>query len=319
MKVVILGAGAIGTILAGHLARAGHEVSLIARGKRAGDLESQGVRIAGINSFQTNCQIVREPQLLTNTDLFINTVKTYDSASALSALSGIKPKLTFSVQNGVAKEAELCARFGNDAVIGAMADFSGEVCDDGSVLFTRNVNLHLGELDGAMSERVVQLAAAIQAAGINARAIDNVKTVIWSKYTGWLSLLLLSVLTRQYTGDYLRDPATAQVAVDIIRECAQLPAALGIPLISLSPVPVPRVMAGSAADGCAVVQETGATMHAQAPTHRLSGLQDLLRGRKLELEETVGYALREARARGIAMPVTETCYRIASAINRTLG
>jgi ketopantoate reductase len=60
-------------------------------------------------------------------------------------------------------------------------------------------------------------------------------------------------------------------------------------------------------------------MTSQAPTHRLSALQDLLRGRRLELEETVGHALAQGRARGLAMPTLETCYRIAAGINRGQG
>jgi 2-dehydropantoate 2-reductase len=190
--------------------------------------------------------------------------------------------------------------------------------EDGAALFTRNINLHLGELNGELTARVCAIAEAIHAAGINARAVPNVQTLVWSKYTGWLALMLLAVLTRRFTGDYLQDPDVAKVVAEITRETAQLAHARGIPLLDISPVPVVRVLAGSAEEAAAIVQEVGVRMAAQAPTHRLSSLQDLLRGRRLELEETVGYAYRQGLELGFPMPVLTTCYRIAAAINRGL-
>ncbi len=318
MHVVILGAGALGSILAAHLARASHHVELIARGARAALLTEHGIDIRGLQAFKARCAIVREPASLRDADVFINTVKTYDSVAALNLVRELRPKVALSVQNGVVKEEELRARFGAATVLGAMADFSGELSDDGAVLFTRNINLHLGELNGELTPRASGVAEAIHAAGINARAVTNIQSLVWSKYTGWLALMLLAVLTRRCTGDYLQDPDVASVVAEITRETAQLAQAGGIPLLDVSPVPVLRLLAGSAEEAVAIVQEVGVRMAAQAPTHRLSSLQDLLRGRRLELEETVGYAYRQGVELGLPMPVLATCYRIAAAINRGL-
>lgn len=319
MHFVILGAGALGSLLAACLVRDGHRVQLVARGQRAKLLAADGLRIEGLLELRARCEIVEDPAVPDSADIFVNTVKTYDSAAGLAALSRLRPGLAFSVQNGVIKEAELAARFGAAQVMGAMADFSGELTDNGAVTFTRNINLHLGELDGPVSPRAQELAAVIHAAGINARPVADIRTLIWSKYTGWLALMLMAVLTRRYTGDYLRDPDVARVAVRLVREASALAASLGIPLADGSPMPVSRICAGSEDDALDVVQEVGARMHGQAPTHRLSALQDLLRGRRLELEETVGYALAEGRARGLSMPTLETCYRIVAGINHGQG
>lgn len=315
MHFVILGAGALGSLLGAHLTRAGHRVELIARGARAAVLQDSGVQVTGLHTFETRCEIVRDPAALVDADVFINTVKTYDSIAGLETLRALRPKLAFSVQNGVVKENELRTRFGSDVVLGAMADFSGELVDDGAVLFTRNINLHLGEMTGELSPRVHEVANLIHAAGINARVVDNIQSICWSKYTGWLALMLLAMLTRRFTGDYLRDGGVARVAAQMIRETAQLAHHLGIPLLDISPVPIVRVLAGSENEAAAVVQEVGAHMAAQAPTHRLSSLQDLLRGRRVELEETVGYACRSGAELGLALPVLTTCYRLAAAIS----
>jgi len=317
MHFVILGTGALGTILGGHLARAGHRVQLLARGARAAHLAQQGLRIAGLNDFTIYCEIVTDPSAVTAADVFINTVKTYDSVAALKALTNLKPPLAFSVQNGVVKEEELIARFGRPPVIGAMADFSGELASEGTVLFTRNINLSLGELGGT-SERVAVLATAIAGAGVNARVVDNIESIEWSKYCGWVALMMLAVLTRQVTGQYLQDLNVARIAARITREMAGLATRLNIPLVDSFPVPMTRILQGNEDDAVVVVQKVGALMHTQAPTHRMSSLQDVLRGRPLELEETVGYALQKGREFGLQFSALETCYRLVAGINRDL-
>jgi 2-dehydropantoate 2-reductase len=319
MHFVIMGAGALGILLAAHLSRTGHEVQLIARGARARALAEAGLEVRGLTAFRARCAITDDPASPAQTDVFINTVKTHDSAQALASLTRLQPRVAFSVQNGVVKEAELIERFGAAAVLGAMADFSGELEDDDAVLFTRNINLHLGELDGSPSARATEIAAAIHAAGINARVATDIQSVIWSKFTGWVALFLMSVLTRRYTGQYLRDPDVALVVAQIVRETALLPQSLGIPLQDISPMPVLGITGDTEQEAVARVISVGERMHANAPLHRLSALQDLLRGKRLELDQTIGYACREGARLGLAQPVLNTCHRIAAGINRGLG
>lgn len=318
MKFAILGAGALGILLAAHLSRAGHEVQLIARGGRARSLAANGLVVRGLADFRARCAIVEDPREVGVTEVFINTVKTHDSAAGLASLAGLAPALAFSVQNGVVKEEELIRRLGARQVLGAMADFSGELAADESVLFTRNINLHLGELDGRVSARALGLAQAIDDAGIRARVADDIQSVIWSKFTGWLALFLISVLTRRYTGQALSDPDIAGVATRIVREAARLPATLGIPLQDISPLPVLSLSTEPEAAAVERLMDVGARMHAAAPLHRLSALQDLLRGRPLELDQTVGHACREGARLGLEQPVLNTCYRIVAGINRGL-
>ena len=318
MRCIVLGAGALGSILAAHLVRAGHDLTLIARGARAAFLKERPLRVTGLIDLSVQVPICTDPASLRGADLFINTVKTSDSRAALAPLVALAPALALSVQNGVVKEEELVERFGAGAVLGAMADFSGELCADGSVLFSRNVCLHIGEPDGGLSPRVEHVASQLDAAGIVCRASDAISTVVWSKYVGWNALMLTSVLTRRPTAEFLLDADSALVVARITREMAALAAARGIPLRDQSPLPVAGIVAGSEADAAARVRETGALFARVAPAHRMSSLQDVTRGSPLELDETVGYALEAARALGLAMPVTELCHRLAACVNRGL-
>lgn len=315
-RFVILGAGALGSILAAHLLAAGHAVTVVARGPRAAFLAEHGLQLSGLSDLRITCPVVSNPAAIDEAAVFINTVKTFDTEAALRPFAHLRPALAFSVQNGVMKEDALTAVFGPAAVVGAMADFSGELCDDDTVAFTRNVCLHLGELAGGHSARVGELVATLDAAGITTRETGAITEVIWSKYVGWVALMLLAVLTRQGTATYLRDPDSARVVARITREMALLAKARGIALRDQSPVPALSVAAGDEEAAVAVVQQLGDTFAEKAPGHRMSSLQDVERGRALEVDETAGYALRQGQALGLEMPTLALCYQLAAAIHR---
>ena len=78
MKIVILGAGALGTVLGAHLARAGEDVTLLARGQRAAYLQEHGATITGLVDFTVPVRVVTDPQRVHDADVLLVTVKTYD-------------------------------------------------------------------------------------------------------------------------------------------------------------------------------------------------------------------------------------------------
>jgi 2-dehydropantoate 2-reductase len=310
MRFAIVGAGALGTVLGAHLARAGHEVAMIARGERARVLQRLGLVLNGLSDIKARPQVVDDPSKLLETGTLIIATKAIDTAQTLASLKHLRLENAFSVQNGVLKNELLATVFGYSRVIGAMADFSGELLANGEVKFTRNVCLHLGEEKGGMSPRVEALAAAIDGAGVRSAAASNIRTREWSKFAGWIAQFPLAVLTRQITWKFLMDERSAMVIVRIVREAAQLAAALKIELLDMPPLPVPSIMHGSDAQAIEIVRGIGQKFHDTSPEHRMSAQQDVLRGSRLETEETLGYALQKAREHGVPMPTLDTCYRI---------
>jgi 2-dehydropantoate 2-reductase len=310
MRFSILGAGALGTILGAHLSRAGHEVVMIARGERARVLQRLGLVLNGLSDIKARPQVVDDPSKLLETGTLIVATKAIDTAKALDSLKHLRLDNAFSVQNGVLKNELLATVFGYSRVIGAMADFSGELLANGEVKFTRNVCLHLGEEKGGMSTRVEALTAAIDEAGVRSAAASNIRTREWSKYAGWIAQFPLAVLTRQITWKFLMDERSAMVIVRIVREAAQLAAALKIELVDMPPLPVPSIVHGSDAQAIAIVRDIGQKFLDNSPEHRMSAQQDVLRGSRLETEETLGYALQKARELDVPMPTLDTCYRI---------
>jgi 2-dehydropantoate 2-reductase len=146
MRFVILGAGALGSIIAGHLARAGEDVIVIARGDRARYIQQHGITLTGRADFTIACPVITDPVALHEADVLIVAVKTYDMAAALTSLRHLKVDTVLSIQNGVPKNEQLADAFGTEKVVGAATFLSGEVLSDGPVRFTANQVLYVGEI-----------------------------------------------------------------------------------------------------------------------------------------------------------------------------
>jgi 2-dehydropantoate 2-reductase len=368
VKIVVLGAGALGSILAAHLARAGEDVTLIARGPRAKLLAERGLTVRGLADFTVNVPIVERPQESfggRTCDVFVLTAKTYDTLPALDGVRSLKPDMAMSVQNGVVKNDHLAAVFGWEQTAGCIANFSGEVTPDGAVLFTRNEGLYFGELPGVSDRqqargkrqgargdrpgatgkgqrgrgwalpaawvktagmgsaegtpaRFEALAKVLNEAGIKAIASDRIRSVEWSKYATWMGLTAVAVLSRLYTHQLYQDDDLDILQTDLTREAVKLASAFDVDVMDLGGLIFPKTMSVAATDECvAVLKKAGAAMEAGGTTtHRMSALQDLLRGRRLEVEETFGYAVAKGAELGVPLPGLETCYRLLAAISR---
>ncbi len=315
-QFAILGAGAIGSILAAHLARAGHSVAVLARGERARLVARHGLCIKGLSDFSLPVQVITDPAQLQAADILIVATKTPGTEAALGRLRHVQVGAALSIQNGVLKDELLAQTFGAARVLGALADTSGELLPSGEVLFTRNVNLPLGELAGGISERAQRLAAMIDGAGVRSSAVANILSLEWSKYTVWLGLVCMAVTTRSASWRYLSDADCARVLVRLVREVAQVPQAKGIALVdNAASLPLGKLIHASEQDAVAAVLQAGENMRSRAPDHRMSALQDLEAGRPLEIEETFGYATQQARQLELPLPLVDAFYHLVAGID----
>ncbi|MDA0824275.1 MAG: 2-dehydropantoate 2-reductase [Proteobacteria bacterium] len=315
MEIIILGGGALGSILAAHLIEDGHQVALLARGHRAKQVRDSGLQVGGLSDLKVQCQVISEPTDVPDAELLIVTVKTYDIESAIAPLASRKFDAVFSVANGVLKNSQLAQCFDARATLGCMADTSGELLANGEVRFTRNICLHIGEYGGEQSRRVTRIAQTINHSGVKTVAENNIQTIEWSKFVGWVALLILAVTTQRETGKFLADKNCARLAVTIIHEMAAIAAAKAIKIIDQSPLPVASLAAKSIELAERQLVEIGNEWKRNAPNHRLSALQDLQRSKKLEVAETLGFAVSEAQAHGVRAPTLETCFALLNGIN----
>ena len=108
MRIVILGGGGIGSIVAAFFARAGHDVTLVTRGAHLEAVRAEGITVTGLAGFSAAVRAAEPAD--GECDAFVLSTKTPDTRGALAAVSGLRPKLSLSLQNGVAKDGVLAER-----------------------------------------------------------------------------------------------------------------------------------------------------------------------------------------------------------------
>lgn len=315
MRIVILGAGALGSILAALLTRSGEEVVLLARGARAELLKTSGITISGLVDDRVAVSIETDPARLQPADLLVVTAKTYDTETALAPLDPGLFETVLSVQNGVVKNDQLADHFGKLRTVGCIATISGEVLADASVAFTQNQAFHLGELPAGVTPRIEQLVEVFCAAGIAAITNSSIHNGEWSKFIAWQPLMALSVITRLETGKICANPHSAGFAIEMIRESAAIAVAMGVEVDDSGPLPASTIIASSEESAQQLLLKTGEKLMKIAPDHRMSALQDLLRGKRLEVDQTLGYLVDQGCLLGIPIPVISQAWQLVKTID----
>jgi 2-dehydropantoate 2-reductase len=317
-EFAILGAGAIGSIVGAHLVRAGHSVTMLVRERRATQLRNDGLQIKGLAQFATPADVLTDASQLRRADVLIVAMKTPGTAEALESLRHVDVGTAFSIQNGMWKNDALAHVFGADRVLGCLANTSGELLASGEVLFTRNVNIYVGELPSGSSARAARIAGEVDASGVRATAVPDVLSREWTKFVGWAGLMLMAITTRAATWRYLTDQDCALVLVRLVREVAAIAKAAGVTLATEDTLlPLQGILGDSDEAAVQAVLQAGRYYQTHSPNHRLSTLQDLEAGRPLEIQETLGYAVRRAQALQQPVPLLDSLYHLAAAIDRT--
>jgi 2-dehydropantoate 2-reductase len=213
MRIVILGVGAMGSILGAHLAQGGAEVIFLARGQRAQWLWEHDITVSGLANITAPVHVIERPHEVKNADVLLVAVKTHDTDPVLSSLRQLTVRHVLSVQNGVLKNAQVAHVFGWEKTLGAMAGFAGAVLPDGTVHCTIQQHLVIGELPEGTSARVETLATALTRAGLPTEVSPQIPSVEWAKYVLFVGLMAVAVLTRLETYKFLKDPDLALVKV----------------------------------------------------------------------------------------------------------
>ncbi len=323
MNFVIVGAGALGSIYAAYLARAGHQVSLVARGERAAALSKHGIAVVGEGAFTVRCNIVTQPDTLKQADVAILAIKTYDTAQALTWLGGLKVNSAMSVQNGVLKNQMLSKVFGPQTIVGAIGMLGGDVLPaegdrPGAVRYSVVGPTVIGEPAGGESSRVKEIVNTFEQSGLKARASDEITSVEWSKFVAWSGFSTVAVMTRLPTWRFMLDPDTALIAARVMRETAAVAIRHGI-ILQDSGFTSAAFINGSEADAIKAVQSYGENRRVNAPGFRQSILQDADRNRRLEVNETLDYTLKLAAELGVPTPALDLCCRVLRVVSRAAG
>ena len=298
MRILVLGAGALGGYFGGRLLAAGADVTFLVRPRRAAQLAVDGLVIESpFGALRRPVPVLEAAR--PGFDLVLLTCKAYDLEDAIAA---IRPAMTpgvavLPVLNGLAHIARLEAAFGRGAVLGGLAKIQAALLPDGTI---RQFNdwrwLTFGELDGSLSPRVQALAAiGARAEGMVAEGVTDIRQRMWEKLVHLGTSAIGTVLMRANTGEIARSPGGVEFLHRVLHRNAAIAAAQGHPMSS-------SYIAGYEA----MFADPGAA-------YATSMLRDLEAGGRIEADHILGYLLEAARAAGVPPELHEAAFLHAKA------
>ena len=307
MTVAIVGAGAIGGLLGGHLARSGEEVVLIARGAHLAALRSRGLTIRGAeDEFTVHPRATDDIAAIGEADAVFITLKAHSippaarrigealkpDASVVGAMNGI-PWWYFPDRHleSVDPGGVIARNIPMAQVVGCVVYPAASIVEPGVILHEEGDRFSLGEPDGAKSDRVQRLSAMLTAAGFKAPVQTRLRNEIWLKVAGNATLNPVSVVTRATLGELFATEQSRELIRTLMEEVALVARSVGVEL----PVSIEKRMAGAAAVGA----------------HKTSMLQDLEAGKPLELDALLGAVIEIAGSEGVKVPSLRALYGLA--------
>ena len=287
MRIVILGAGAVGGYFGGLLAKAGEDVFFVARGKHLEALRSQGLTIRKPdNTFTIPVEASADPRAAERADLIVVCVKAYDTDAACAPCGVIVGPTTrvLTLQNGLGNRERLSNHFPADSIFEGVAYVASEVSRPGVIQWAAAGRTVVGP-----SPVSADLKARFDRAGAPCEIAENIEQAIWEKLVANAVFNVMATVERCSLGDLLKEPRreSCERAVD---ELTAVAAAHGI---------VVRPDA----------RERSWTFCTDHPDFPSSTQQDLAHGKPLETEALSGELVRRAHVVGVPVPTHELLYR----------
>ena len=300
MRILVLGAGALGGYFGGRLLEAGGDVAFLVRPRRAAQLAAEGLVIESpFGALRTPVRTVLAGEAGPGWDLVLLACKAYDLEDAIAAIRPAVDGRTaiLPVLNGLSHIEALQRAFGPGRVLGGLAKIQATLAPDGTV---RHLNewrwLTFGELDGAMSPRVQALAGlAGRARGVIAEAVPDILFRMWEKLVHLGTSAIGTVLMRANTGEIARSPGGAAFMHRVLERNAAIAAAHGHPMRP------------------EYIEEFRTLFADPRGQYSTSMLRDLEAGGRIESDHILGFLLEAARRAGVPAELHEAAYIHAKA------
>lgn len=295
MRIAVIGTGGIGGPYGASLARAGADVTFVARGAHLAAMRENGLRIEG-DRGETHIRPAQATDDIAGigaVDIVLCCVKLWDLEGVAEQIRAIIGPQTavIPLQNGIDAAERLSAILGNDPVMGGMAFVTGAIIAPGVIRQTGTYQrMTFGELDGRISERGRRLRDLCQKAGFEGVLSPDIMVPVWEKFILLVPLSGLNALTRLPLGKWRDDPDLLALYGAALRETVSVGLAEGI---GLPPDSVDRILA---------------QMRSMPPHHTTSMGNDLIRGNRLELPWFAGKVVELGRRHGIKTPVNGFIY-----------
>jgi 2-dehydropantoate 2-reductase len=322
-RVTIVGAGSLGSVYGGLLARAGHDVQLLAREPHARAIqEAGGLRLGTAEGDElVRVRADWRPERIEPAEIAIVLTQAPDTATALEGLGHVRDglRLAVSLQNSVEKDDVLRAWCGEGPVVGGVSMVGGTLVEPGYARHTFDRATVVGELPAGSSPRVERFAELLRDAGLSGVVSQNVLGAEWAKVIHSAPVMALAALTRMDLHELLLSPELAPLYVRLAREGAAVAEAAGVELDD-GPLDFPlcRIVSADDVDAVELVRNEGRRMERAGMTSiRVSMLQSIERGRRTEVETVHGFLVREGERLGVPVPASRLFYGVLRAIDRS--
>lgn len=323
VRVCVVGAGAIGGLMAVRLAAAGVPVSVVARGEHLAAIRHHGLRLVEADGGE----LVANDLLASNDfaalgphDVVILALKAHQIPAVADRLGHLygADTVVVPVQNGIGwwyferhggpydgrrlrtldPGGVLAAAVPAARIVGCIAYPAAEKVGPGVIRHVEGDRFPVGELDGSRSERAAAVAARLGAAGFTSRVLTDIRSHVWVKAWGNLAFNPISALTGATLAQICRNEDTRELAAAMMNEAAEIARRLGVRL---------RVTVEQRIAGAEKVGE-----------HKTSMLQDAEAGHPLEVDPLVGVFVELGELTEVRTPTISTVYALAKLLNRRL-
>ena len=294
MKILVVGAGAIGGYFGGRLLEASCNVTFLVRPKRAAQLAETGLVIKsrfGNVTFKAP-PTVQAPELHRPFDLVLLSCKAYDLDSAIDSFAAaVGPDTTIlPLLNGMRHLDVLEERFGAAGVLGGQCLIAATLDERGSILHLNDSHLlTFGERDGKCSPRIDAIAQEIRRADFESRASSVILLEMWEKWVFFATLAGITCFMRSAIGD-IAAAGGARLALDLLEECRSIAASAGF---------APRAES---------LERTRSTVTAPGSPLTASMLRDIETGAPIEADHVLGDLVRRGNR---ALSVDRSLLRLA--------
>jgi 2-dehydropantoate 2-reductase len=297
MRILVIGAGAVGGYFGARLAAAGRDVTFLVRGARAQQLRRTGLNATSpdgnVSVAASELKLLAADEIAAPFDLVLLSTKAYSLDAAMADFApAIGPQtMVLPLLNGMAHLDKLSARFGGHAVLGGSTRIVADLDAEGTVhSLERLHDLNYGELDKQVTPRIEAVKAELSGAGFEAILQPDIVAFMWQKWTFLASLGAITCLLRGSIGQVVATVPGEATARGILAEADAIAAANGYP------TPQPFLEAASAR-----LLKQGSTLTA-------SMYRDMMRGAPVEADHILGDLLARAATHSVQAPLLTAAY-----------
>lgn len=279
MRILVVGAGAVGGYFGGRLAEAGRDVTFLVREQRAARLSRDGLIIrSGFGDAILRPRLTRSKEIADRYDMVLLSCKAYDLEAAMESFAAaVGPgTIILPLLNGIRHLEQLDARFGADRVLGGLCQIVATLDQDGAIVHMNDSHLIVfGERDGIRSDRVDAIADLMKPAGFSSRVSDTILHDMWEKWVFLATLAGITCLMRAPLGD-IAAAGGADLSLALFRECCMIAAHNG------------------QAPGSKFTKRIQDLLQSTDSSMTASMLRDIERGGPVEVDQVIGDLLLRA-------------------------